>query len=61
MRDGSGNKLSPEEQQKVKSIQGVPDEKSLKETSINPTPKDTGEADRPAPQPGKVPGFKGAE
>ena len=36
MRDGQGNKLSPEEQQKVRSIQGAPDEKSVSGISIDP-------------------------
>ena len=48
MRDGSGNKLSPEEAQKVKSIQGTPDKESVSGISIDPNAdKDTGEADKP--------------
>ncbi|MBA4221154.1 MAG: hypothetical protein C0458_10540 [Methylobacterium sp.] len=48
MRDGSGNKLSPEEAQKVKSIQGTPDKESVSDISIDPNAdKDTGEADKP--------------
>ncbi|MGX1786134.1 hypothetical protein ACWIGM_05315 [Bosea sp. NPDC055332] len=48
MRDGSGNKLSPEEAQKVKSIQGTPDKDSVSGISIDPnSDKDAGEADRP--------------
>ena len=48
MRDGQGNKLSPEEQQRTTSIQGAPDKDSLKKVSINPdADKDTGEADKP--------------
>jgi len=38
MRDGRGNKLSPEEERKVRSIQGAPDKDSLKKVSINPEP-----------------------
>lgn len=38
MRDGEGNKLSPEEEQKVKSIQRTPDRDSLDKVSINPAP-----------------------
>lgn len=60
MRDGRGNQLSPEEQQKVKSIQGAPDSDSLRKVSINPTSeRDTGSADKP--KPGDAPGLKGAE
>lgn len=49
MRDGSGNKLSPEEAQKVKSIQGTPDKDATTKVSIDPNAaeKDTGEADKP--------------
>ncbi|KRE17557.1 hypothetical protein ASE66_29255 [Bosea sp. Root483D1] len=48
MRDGQGNKLSPEEQQKVRSIQGTPDNESVSGVSIDPNAeKDTGEADKP--------------
>ena len=48
MRDGHGNKLSPEEQGRAKSIQGAPDKDSLNKVSIDPHPdKDTGEADKP--------------
>ncbi|MGW9333437.1 hypothetical protein [Bosea sp. NPDC055594] len=48
MRDGQGNKLSPEEQQRTQSIQGAPDKDSLKKVSIRPdADKDTGEADKP--------------
>ncbi|WP_141740161.1 hypothetical protein [Bosea sp. BIWAKO-01] len=55
MRDGSGNKLSPEEQEKVKSIQGAPDKDSLNKVSINPGPdKDTGSADQPAAKPSET-------
>lgn len=38
MRDGRGNKLSPEEERKVRSIQGAPDKDSLKKVSIKPEP-----------------------
>lgn len=48
MRDGQGNKLSPEEERKVKSIQGAPDNGSVSGISIDPNAdKDTGEADKP--------------
>ena len=48
MRNGSGQKLSPEEERRVKSIQGAPDNDSLNKASINPdADKDTGEADKP--------------
>lgn len=48
MRDGSGQKQSPEEERRVKSIQGAPDKDSLNKVSINPNAdKDTGEADKP--------------
>lgn len=48
MRDGEGRKLSNEEQERVKSIQGVPDKDSLKKVSIDPNAdRDTGEADKP--------------
>jgi len=50
MRDGQGNKLSPEEQQKVRSIQGAPDQDSLSGVSIDPNGgKDAGDADKPPP------------
>lgn len=62
MRDGSGNKLSPEEQQKVKNIQGVPDNDSLNKVSISPeADKDTGEADKPPVPPNLPPGLRGEE
>ena len=48
MRDGEGNKLSPEEKQRTQSIQGAPDKDSLNKVSISPDAvKDTGEADKP--------------
>lgn len=56
MRDGHGNKLSPEEQQKVRSIQGAPDRDSVSGISINPDGgKDTGEADKPDVKPSEKP------
>ncbi|CAN7248666.1 hypothetical protein [Bosea sp. LjRoot237] len=56
MRDGRGNQLSPEEQKKVKSIQGAPDGQSLKKVSINPdADKDTGSANKPEVKPGDKP------
>lgn len=51
MRDGEGRKLSAEEQQRVKSIQGAPDKESLNKVSINPDVRDTGEADKPKVRP----------
>lgn len=52
MRDGRGNRLSPEEERKVKSIQGAPGKDSLKKVSINPvTDKDTGSAEKPDANP----------
>lgn len=52
MRDGEGRKLSAEEQQRAKSIQGAPDKDSLKKVSINPdADRDTGEADKPKVKP----------
>lgn len=52
MRDGEGRKLSTEEQQRVKSIQGAPDRDSLKRVSINPhADRNTGEADKPDVRP----------
>lgn len=57
MRDGEGNKLSPEEQQRVKSIQGDPGKQATKMVSINPDPeKDTGDTDKPAVKPVDKPG-----
>ncbi|HEV7318784.1 MAG TPA: hypothetical protein VGO04_09270 [Ensifer sp.] len=48
MRDGDGNKLSPEEQARVKSIQGDPSDSIGKKVSIDPNgEKDTGDADKP--------------
>lgn len=56
MRDGEGNKLSPEEQQRVKSIQGAPGKQATTKVSINPDPeKDTGDADKPEVKPGDKP------
>jgi len=62
MRDGQGAKLSPDQQQKVKNIQGAPDEKSVNRVSISPdSEKDTGDADKPAGQPTPAPGLRGEE
>lgn len=56
MRDGEGNKLSPEEQQRVRSIQGDPVKDATTKVSINPDPeKDTGEADKPKVKPDDKP------
>jgi hypothetical protein len=56
MRDGEGNKLSPEEQQRVKSIQGEPGNDSTTKVSVDPNPeKDTGDADKPCVNPDDKP------
>jgi len=56
MRDGEGNKLSPEEQQRVKSIQGDPGKEATTKVSIVADPeKDTGEADKPQVKPDDKP------
>lgn len=52
MRDGEGNKLSLEEEQKVRSIQGTPDKSSLDKVSIDPNRTklaSSGEHDEMAP------------
>lgn len=54
MRDGDGNKLSPEEQQRVKSIQGDPGKDATTKVSIDPE-KDTGDADKPRVKPDDKP------
>lgn len=56
MRDGQGNKLRPQEQQRVRSIQGDPDKDATTKVSINPDPqKDTGDSDKPKVKPGDKP------
>ncbi|MGO4407950.1 hypothetical protein AB4Z10_27270 [Bosea sp. RAF48] len=55
MRDGEGNKLSPEEQQRVRSIQGDLGKDATTKVSINPDPEDTGDADKPQVKPGDKP------
>lgn len=60
MRDGNGNRLSEEEQQKVRSIQGAPDEKSVSGISIDPNPDKPGEAAKPG-QKAQKPAIGGAE
>lgn len=61
MRDGNGNKLSPEEVQKVKSIQGAPGKDSASGISIQPdagkerSTTDTSQA-RPGEKPPQVAG-----
>lgn len=56
MRDGEGNKLSPEEQQRVKSIQGDMGSEATTRVSIDPDPeKDTGDADEPRVNPDDKP------
>lgn len=60
MRDGEGRKLSTDEQERVKSIQGAPDKDSLKKVSINPNVHDdTGEADKPSVRPEDTPAGPG--
>lgn len=62
MRDGRGNKLSPEEERKVKSIQGAPDKDSLKKVSINPEPdEDPAYEHKPEEKLGQKPASGGAE
>ena len=62
MRDGEGNKLSPEEQERVKSIQGDPGRSATTKVSINPDPeKDTGDADKPKDKPGDKPASGAGE
>lgn len=62
MRDGEGNKLSPEEEQRVRSIQGDPGKQSTMKVSINPDPeRDTGEADKPKVKPGEKPAAGAGE
>jgi hypothetical protein len=60
MRDGQGNKLSPEEQQKIRSIQGAPGRDSVSGISIDPNAgKDTSKeplakpVEKPAAGPGE--------
>jgi hypothetical protein len=55
MRDGEGNRLSPEEEQRVKSIQGDPGKQATTTISINPDPKKDKGADRPKARPGGKP------
>lgn len=56
MRDGEGNKLSPEEQQRVRSIQGDPGRQATTRISIDPDrEKDTGDADKPTVKPDDKP------
>ncbi|MEZ2405753.1 hypothetical protein AB6806_02905 [Bosea sp. RCC_152_1] len=62
MQDGQGNKLSPEEQQRVKSIQGDPGTEATTKVSINPDPeKDTGDADKPRVKPDDKPAAGAGE
>lgn len=55
MRDGEGKKLSPEEQQKVRSIQGAPDPDSVSGISIDPNGGKVGEAGKPQVKPSEKP------
>lgn len=62
MRDGSGNKLSPEEEQKVKSIQGAPDKESVSGISIKPNAaKDAGATNEPPAKPLEKPAAGAGE
>jgi hypothetical protein len=62
MRDGNGNQMSPEEQQKVKSIQGAPDERSLRKVSVEPSHDGAADdADNTSVPPDLPPGLKGEE
>lgn len=62
MRDGQGNKLSHEEQQKVRSIQGSPGRDSVSGISIDPNAgKDLGEADKPEVKPIEKPAARPGE
>ncbi|AOO83394.1 hypothetical protein BHK69_25770 [Bosea vaviloviae] len=62
MRDGNGNQMSPEEQQKVKSIQGAPDERSLRKVSVEPGREGAVvSADNASVPPSLPPGLKGEE
>lgn len=56
MRDGQGNKLSQEEEQDVRSIQGAPDRDSVIRISIDPKGgKVTGYTDKPKVKPSEKP------
>jgi len=56
MRDGSGDKPSPEEVQKVKSIQGAPDTGSISGISITPNAgEDRSMTGKPQSKPGEKP------
>lgn len=41
MRDGQGNKLSSEEEAKVKAVEVAPDGHSLNKISVDPNPRET--------------------
>lgn len=52
MRDGEGNRLSPEEHERVRSIQGDPGSRATTKVSIDPAAeRDTGDADKPQVKP----------
>ena len=55
MRDGSGNKLSPEEEKKVRSIQGEPGRDATTKVSINPDADRKPQAEKEADRPGNTP------
>ena len=62
MRDGNGNKLSPEEVQKVKSIQGAPGKDSVSGISIKPDAgKDRGATDKLQAEPRAKPAARAQE
>ncbi len=54
MRDGQGNKLSPEEQQRVRSIQGDPGKDATTKVSIDPERKSE-DTHNPPEKPGDKP------
>jgi hypothetical protein len=62
MRDGNGNQMPPEQQQKVKSIQGAPDKRSLRKVSVDPGREgDARDVDNTSLSPSRPPGLKGEE
>jgi hypothetical protein len=56
MRDGQGNKLPPEEVDKVKSIETDPDKGSLRRVSVDPGagPKPSADAEKKPQSPDAV-------
>jgi len=55
MRDGSGNKLSLEEEKKVRSIQVTPDPDANTKVSIEPEVDDKSQAQQEPERPGTIP------